>query len=70
MYMISFTPSLVKIYFVTVRELASKHSECLCLAVRILKLFTPLPDFLASVGITYAVFQIAKSRLRHFGELY
>ena len=25
-------------------------------------------DFLASVGITYAVFRIAKSRLRHFGE--
>ncbi len=25
-------------------------------------------DFLASVGITYAVFRIAKSRLRAFGE--
>ena len=25
-------------------------------------------DFLASVGITYAVFRIAKSRLRQFGE--
>ena len=25
-------------------------------------------DFLASVGITYAVFQIAKSRLRAFSE--
>jgi hypothetical protein len=25
-------------------------------------------DFLASIGITYAVFRIAKSRLRHFGE--
>ena len=26
-------------------------------------------DFLASVGITYAVFRIAKSRLRAFGEI-
>ena len=26
-------------------------------------------DFLASVGITYAVFRIAKSRLRGFGEI-
>lgn len=25
-------------------------------------------DFLASIGITYAVFRIAKSRLRGFGE--
>ena len=25
-------------------------------------------DFLAGIGITYAVFRIAKSRLRHFGE--
>jgi hypothetical protein len=25
-------------------------------------------DFLASIGITYAVFRIAKSRLRAFGE--
>ena len=27
-------------------------------------------DFLASVGITYAVFRIAKSRLRAFSEFY
>jgi hypothetical protein len=27
-------------------------------------------DFLASVGITYAVFRIAKSRLRGFGKIY
>ena len=27
-------------------------------------------DFLASVGITYAIFRIAKLRLRHFGEIY
>ena len=26
-------------------------------------------DFLASIGITYAVFRIAKSRLRAFGEI-
>ena len=26
-------------------------------------------DFLASIGITYAVFRIAKSRLRGFGEI-
>jgi hypothetical protein len=25
-------------------------------------------DFLADIGITYAVFRIAKSRLRHFDE--
>jgi hypothetical protein len=29
----------------------------------------PRRDFLASVGITYAVFRIAKSRLRAFGEI-
>ena len=27
-------------------------------------------DFLASIGITYAVFRIAKSRLRAFGAFY